>query len=169
NDLSANVYPLGPADAGHCFVLEVWGGTHSVYHYADGGLAYDRWEWGHLDTFGNQAVSNQICIPGPASPPAPPPGSAPPPPPPHAPQLAFVDTSLQAGTMGIAFTRQLSVRNGTAPSFSLASGTLPDGVTLSGSGLLTGIPTKAGTFEFTVRATDTVATAASQSFSLQII
>jgi len=168
DDPNANVYSLGSADAGHCFVLEVWGGTHSVYHYADGGLAYDRWEWGHLDTFGNPAVSNQICIPGTAPAPGPPPGPTPTPPP-QIPQLAFVDSSLQAGTMGIAYTRQLSVRNGTAPSFSLASGTLPDGVTLSGSGLLTGIPTKAGTFDFTVRATDPVATAASQSFSLQII
>jgi hypothetical protein len=165
DDPNANVYSLGAADAGHCFVLEVWGGIHSVYYRTDGTLAYDAWEWGHLDTFGNPAVSTQVCVPGAAPPP---PGPTPPPPP-QIPQLAFVDTSLQAGTMGIAYTRQLSVRNGTAPSFSLASGTLPDGVTLSGSGLLTGIPTKAGTFDFTVRATDPVATGASQSFSLQIV
>jgi len=169
DDPSANVYPLGSADAGHCFVVEVWGGIRSVYYRQDGTLAYDAWEWGHLDTFGNAAVSNQVCVPGTAPQPAPPPGSPAAPPPPQVPQLAFVDTSLQAGTMGLAYTRQLSVRNGTAPSFSLASGTLPDGLTLSGSGLLAGIPTKAGTFDFTVRATDPVATGASRSFSLQIV
>src|SRR5436190_7684023 len=127
DDSTANIYALTSADFGHCFVLEVWGGIHSVYHYADGGLAYDLWEWGHLDSFGNPAVTTQVCVGG--TPPAPPQ-------PPQGPQLSFVDTSLRDATVGIAYTRQLAVQNGTAPSFSLASGTLPDGTTLSAAGLL---------------------------------
>ncbi|HLQ22306.1 MAG TPA: Ig domain-containing protein [Gemmatimonadales bacterium] len=170
DDSTANIYPLTSADFGHCFVLEVWGGIHSVYYRTDGSLAYDAWEWGHLDTFGNPAVTSQVCVggtPQPPTPPAPPP--PPPPPPPPTPQLAFVDTWVQVGTVGVAYTRQLSVQNGTAPSFSLASGTLPNGLTVSAAGLLSGIPTKAGQFAFTVRATDPVAKEASHEFSIQIV
>src|SRR5437667_2009470 len=159
DDSTANIYPLTSADAGHCFVLEVWGGIHSVYHYADGSLAYHLWEWGHLDSFGNPAVTTQVCVGG--TPPAPPQ-------PPQGAQLSFVDTSLRDATVGIAYTHQFAVQNGTAPSFALASGTLPDGTTLSAAGLLTGIPTKAGRFDFTVRATDPVAAAATQAFTLQV-
>src|SRR5262249_43833583 len=39
-------------------------------------------------------------------------------------------------------------------SFSVAAGTLPDGITLDSTGALTGTPTTPGTFLFTVRATD---------------
>src|SRR5712692_251442 len=106
DDPTANIYPLTSADAGHCFVLEVWGGIHSVYYRTDGSLAYDAWEWGHLDSFGNPAVTSPVCVGG--TPPAPPQ-------PPQGPQLAFVDTSLRDGTVGIAYTRQLAVQNGSAP------------------------------------------------------
>src|SRR5437660_2231806 len=166
DDSTANIYPLTSADFGHCFVLEVWGGIHSAYHYSDCSLAYDLWEWGHLDSFGNPAVTSQVCVAG--TPPGPP-GPPQPPQPPPGPQLAFVDTSLRDGTVGIAYTRQLAVQNGTTPSFAVTSGTLPDGTTLSAGGLLSGTPTKAGRFEFTIRATDPVAAAASQAFTLQVV
>lgn len=44
--------------------------------------------------------------------------------------------------------------SGDTPTYSLASGSLPNGLTLSSSGLLTGTCTVAGTFVFNVRATD---------------
>lgn len=157
DDPTANIYPLTAADNGHCFVAEVWGGIRSTYYTTDGNLAYDAWEWGHLNSFGNPAVTSQVCI-----------GGTPQPPPPQAPQLVFVTTSLPDGTSGLPYTRQLAVQNGTAPTFSLASGALPEGLTLSAAGLLSGTPTRAGQFDFSVRATDPVATAATQSFSLQI-
>jgi len=158
DDPTANVYPLSAADNGHCFVVEVWGGIRSTYYTSDGNLAYDAWEWGHLDSFGNSAVTNQVCVGG----------TTLPPPPPQSPQLVFATTSLPTGTSGLPYTRQLAVQNGTAPTFSLTSGALPDGVTLSSSGLLSGTPTQAGQFDFIVRASDPVAAAATQTFSLQI-
>ncbi|MEP6979015.1 MAG: hypothetical protein ABI948_13260, partial [Thermoleophilia bacterium] len=72
DDPNANVYILTSADAGHCIVAELWGGTRSTYTYADGTLAYDLWEWGHLNSFGVPAVTNQICLGGGAPPPPPP-------------------------------------------------------------------------------------------------
>jgi len=44
--------------------------------------------------------------------------------------------------------------SGDAPTYSLASGSIPTGTTLSSSGLLSGTCTSAGTFTFSVRATD---------------
>lgn len=44
--------------------------------------------------------------------------------------------------------------SGDAPTYSLASGSVPGGLTLSSSGLLSGTPNTAGTFTFNVRATD---------------
>src|SRR5438445_4519647 len=103
DDPTANIYALSSADFGHCFVVEVWGGIRSIYHYADGTLAYDLWEGGHADTFGNLAVTSQVCVGGTPEPPAPPtPPVAPlPPPPPPPPQLAFADTWLEPATVGL--------------------------------------------------------------------
>lgn len=44
--------------------------------------------------------------------------------------------------------------SGDAPTYSLASGSVPTGLTLSSSGLLSGTPSASGTFTFNVRATD---------------
>lgn len=49
----------------------------------------------------------------------------------------------------------LAATGGTAPyHWSVSAGVLPGGLTLSSSGLLSGTPTEAGTFSFTVRITD---------------
>jgi len=40
------------------------------------------------------------------------------------------------------------------PTWAIASGNLPDGITLSGVGVLAGTPTSGGTFSFTVKVTD---------------
>lgn len=54
--------------------------------------------------------------------------------------------------------------------WSLASGTLPTGITLNTSGVLAGTPSQSGTFNFTVSASDSEATpqVASQTFSLGV-
>src|SRR5262249_47728612 len=63
--------------------------------------------------------------------------------------------------VGITFRQSLIPNGGLAPySFTLVSGSLPPGVTLSTtSGILSGTPTTAGTFVFTVRATDSTSAA----------
>ncbi|MCX7512933.1 fibronectin type III domain-containing protein [Frateuria hangzhouensis] len=63
--------------------------------------------------------------------------------------------TLANGTGGTAYSHALTATGGAAPyTFALAGGTLPDGITLSPSGVLSGTPTEAGTFNFTVQATD---------------
>lgn len=72
-------------------------------------------------------------------------------------------TSLKAWTQsvdyaqGIAQTLTGTSASGTALTWSLANGTsLPPGISLAANGAITGTPTQAGTFTFTVKATDTV-------------
>lgn len=59
-------------------------------------------------------------------------------------------TSLNALQVGVAFSQQLAATGDTAT----WSGTVPDGLTLSSSGLLSGTPTTAGAYSFTVTATN---------------
>lgn len=49
----------------------------------------------------------------------------------------------------------LQVSGGTATSWSLAGGALPDGLALASTGMITGTPTKSGAFTFTVQANGT--------------
>lgn len=60
---------------------------------------------------------------------------------------------LDAGTQNVAYSKQLAA-TGQVTTWSLRSGTLPDGVTLSSAGLLSGTPTNSGTFgSLVIRAT----------------
>ena len=54
------------------------------------------------------------------------------------------------------------------PLFSLTSGTLPPGLTLESTGLLSGIPSAAGSYTFTVRAANGMEPAASQVVTLDV-
>ena len=63
----------------------------------------------------------------------------------------------QSYTEGTVYSVALKAKKGTAPyTFSVTSGTLPPGLTLSSSGLLSGSPTSSGTYDFTVGVTDDV-------------
>ena len=67
---------------------------------------------------------------------------------------AIITTTLPNGTIGISYEQRL-IATGTAPiEWSLASGNLPIGLTLSLDGTISGIPYAGGTFNFTVRATN---------------
>jgi hypothetical protein len=69
---------------------------------------------------------------------------------------------VSSGTIGTnipqgqAYSVQLTATDdsGSTPTYSLNSGTLPTGTSLSSSGLISGTPSAAGDFTFTVRATD---------------
>jgi len=66
--------------------------------------------------------------------------------------LAISTTSLPAGTDGQGYSAQLNATGGTAPyTWSVASGGLPVGLTLSSSGAISGVPSAAGTSTFTVK------------------
>jgi CSLREA domain-containing protein len=64
---------------------------------------------------------------------------------------------------------QIVAADGTPPyAFSLVSGDLPEGITLSGGGLLSGMLKQFGQFSFTVRATDSESETAQKTFQLTI-
>jgi len=62
--------------------------------------------------------------------------------------------ALPGATGGIAYSQTFTAGGGQGSHSFVASGTLPAGVTLSPTGTLSGTPTEAGTFNFTVTATD---------------
>ncbi len=73
------------------------------------------------------------------------------------PQITFAATTFANGTVGTAYTKQLVAATGGTPiyTYTLATGsTLPAGLTLSSAGLLGGVPTQAGTYNFSVTLTD---------------
>lgn len=70
--------------------------------------------------------------------------------------LQITTSSLPNGYQWMSYGTNVSATGGTTPySWSIFSGSLPSGVTLgSGTGLISGTPTAFGTFNFTVRVTD---------------
>jgi len=63
--------------------------------------------------------------------------------------------TLPEATVGLVYAQPLVQQPAPVSSenWTLVSGTLPPGITLAPNGSLTGIPTEAGSFEFTVRVT----------------
>jgi len=66
---------------------------------------------------------------------------------------AITTTSLPNGTAGTAYSQTLSA-SGSSSTWSVDSGSLPTGLTLSSAGVISGTPSVAGTFTFTVKATN---------------
>ncbi|MBS1790829.1 MAG: putative Ig domain-containing protein [Acidobacteria bacterium] len=76
--------------------------------------------------------------------------------------------TLPSGVVGTNYSQNLTAVGGNAPYSFTFSGTLPAGLTLSNEGLLSGLPTQTGTFNFTVTATDTSSCTGSRSYSVVI-
>ncbi|MGK5068778.1 IPT/TIG domain-containing protein [Janthinobacterium sp. RT4P48] len=71
------------------------------------------------------------------------------------PILSITPTTLAAGGLSTPYSQQMSTANGTAPfTYVVESGSLPPGITLSGSGLLAGTPTVLGNYNFVIKSTD---------------
>jgi uncharacterized repeat protein (TIGR01451 family) len=83
---------------------------------------------------------------------------------------SLANPPLPAGEAGAPYSTQLVVTGGTSPFvWSIATGTLPPGVTLAaGTGLLSGTPTAAGSYPFTVRVTDASSQTATQALTAVI-
>jgi hypothetical protein len=85
--------------------------------------------------------------------------------------LTVSTTSLPGGTAGTAYSQALAATGGTTPyTWSLASGSLPAGLTLSSGGTVSGTPKTAGTSTFTVKVSDAEnpAKTATQQLSITI-
>ena len=71
------------------------------------------------------------------------------------PVITLAPPTLPPGTVGVAYSQQITGSGGTAPyTFTVTSGELPPGLTLTPAGLLAGTPTRGNTFTFTIRGTD---------------
>jgi hypothetical protein len=85
--------------------------------------------------------------------------------------LAVTTTTLPGGTQNVSYTATLAATGGTgAYTWSLASGSLPAGLSLSANtAVISGIPTTGGTSNFTVQVTDTSSSTATQPLSISIV
>lgn len=87
------------------------------------------------------------------------------------PTLTILPATIPGGTAGSAYSQTLATSGGVSPyNYTLTAGALPAGVMLSSAGSLSGTPTVAGTFNFTVTATDsTTGTAATGSVAYSLV
>ncbi|RSV29025.1 putative Ig domain-containing protein [Sphingomonas sp. ABOLH] len=72
-----------------------------------------------------------------------------------APTIALSPATLPTPQVGIAYSQRLTASGGTAPyGFAVTAGALPTGLTLASDGTLSGTPSAAGSFTYTITATD---------------
>ena len=83
-----------------------------------------------------------------------------------APTITLSPTTAPDGFVGDSYGLQFSAAGGTSPyTFTVSAGTLPPGLSLASSGLLSGIP-GGGSYSFTVEATDADGHVGFQAYSL---
>lgn len=88
---------------------------------------------------------------------------------PNAPMVVLSPTSLSPAPIGVLYSVNITATGAGQPyTYSITSGTLPVGLTLSSSGLLSGTPTLAGTYNFTITAANTVEYVGSRSYSIVV-
>lgn len=85
------------------------------------------------------------------------------------PPLAIGGGDPPAPVSGGSYSHTFTVTGATgAVAWTLASGALPPGLTLSSDGVLSGTPTTPGTYDFTVRATDSLGVTGTQNVMLTV-
>ena len=88
------------------------------------------------------------------------------------PALQVTTSSVPGGQYGVSYDQSMGAAGGNGPyTWSVALGSLPTGLKLSPSGLISGTPTAPGTFGFSVKATDSsipTAFSATQALSVTI-
>jgi Putative Ig domain/Right handed beta helix region len=83
--------------------------------------------------------------------------------------LQIVTSSLANATAGQSYGAQLAAGGGTAPyKWTIGAGSLPSGLSLSSSGLISGSAGTAGAYSFSVQVTDANAQTASKSYTLTV-
>ncbi len=83
--------------------------------------------------------------------------------------LTVSTASLGGGQVGTAYTQTLAATGGTTPyAWTVTTGTLPAGLTLSTAGVIAGTPTTVGTASFTVQAADAATPALTATKALTI-
>src|SRR5579872_774428 len=83
--------------------------------------------------------------------------------------VTFATTSLPGGTVGLTYSFTLAASGGTAPyTWLVTGGSLPAGISLSSSGVLSGKATSASSLSPTIQVTDANGHSASLTFSITI-
>jgi len=83
--------------------------------------------------------------------------------------LAIQTSSLPNATIGTSYSQILTASGGKTPyTWARSSGTLPTGLTLSSSGMISGTLSATGTFTFTARVTDAAAASTTKSLSITV-
>ncbi len=86
-----------------------------------------------------------------------------------APAVAITTSSVATWTANLGgYNQTIGASGGTGPLVFVATSTLPSGLTLSSSGVLSGTPTTAGSYSVSVTAFDTVGAAGSHTFTVVI-
>jgi DNA-binding beta-propeller fold protein YncE len=85
--------------------------------------------------------------------------------------MAITTVSLSNGQVGDSYSQTLQTVNANAPvTYAVTSGGLPSGLNINSStGSIGGQPDQAGTFTFTVQATDSDSNTANRSFSITVL
>jgi uncharacterized delta-60 repeat protein len=81
---------------------------------------------------------------------------------------SFTSPTPPQAIKGVPYTHTFTASGSPAPTFTVTSGTLPSGMLLQPTGLLSGTPFSTGTFSLTVTASNGVAPAATQTFDLVV-
>lgn len=86
------------------------------------------------------------------------------------PTIVVNPATIPGAAVGVAYTQTFTGSGGTAPyTFTITAGALPAGLSLNTTtGALTGTPTAAGPFNFTVRATDADSFSGSRAYTLVV-
>jgi len=83
--------------------------------------------------------------------------------------LTLTTTSMASGTVGQAYFQQVSATGGSgAYTWSVVAGALPGGLALTTSGAVSGTPSGAGAFTFSIQVSDAAGNIASQQLSLSV-
>lgn len=80
-----------------------------------------------------------------------------------------VGVVLKGGTTGVAYSELITAQGGTSPyTFAVTSGALPTGCSMASSGAITGTPSAASSYSFTVQVTDVNSFTGTQPFTILI-
>ncbi|WP_102299756.1 S-layer family protein, partial [Janthinobacterium sp. AD80] len=83
--------------------------------------------------------------------------------------MEITPASLPAAQVSVAYSQQLTASGGSAPySYAVSAGSLPAGISLNSSGVLSGTPTAAGSFTLTVTVTDAHLYTGAKSYTLSV-
>jgi hypothetical protein len=83
-------------------------------------------------------------------------------------QIGITATGVPSAAVGAPYSFTLSASGGIAPYRWSATGSLPPGLTVNPAGIISGIPTTAGTFSFTVQVADLTNQTASTSLTITV-